>query len=232
MRLNQKNYSFKIMIELHNCDNMELMSRFPDKYFELAIVDPPYGIGNFTQSDRKKIYGDYKWNEETPNNEYFLELKRVSKNRIIWGANYYNCFEGENGAIIWNKENYHPNMSNCEIASISFGKRVNYFEYIWNGARQGNMKNKETRMHPCQKPVALYKWLLKNYAKPNEKILDTHLGSASIAIACYDLGFDLVGCELDTEYFEASKKRIQNHISQGQMFLANTEVIFYDKLQK
>lgn len=199
-------------IELLNIDCMEYMKSVPNKTFDLAIVDPPYGIGNFTQSDRKKKYGDYSWNESTPNEDYFIELDRVSKNRIVWGANYYNCFDG-GSAIVWNKKNPHPSMSVCEIASVSFGKRVAYYEMPYYGF-VGTSNN----IHPCQKPVKLYSWILKNYAEQGYKILDTHLGSGSIAIACHDLGFDLVGCELDKDYYDAAVKRFNNHKLQTKLF--------------
>lgn len=194
------------MIELLNMDCMEYLKTVPDKYFELAIVDPPYGIGHFTQSDRVDKYGDYQWNEHVPEEKYFQELRRVSKKRIVWGANYYNCFENGKGAIIWDKENPHPSMSRCEIASVSWGKRVNYFRLAHYG-----FVGEHDNWHPCGKPVKLYEWLLINYAKQGDKILDTHGGSMSIALACHKLGFDLTLCELDKEYFEAGKKRLQDY---------------------
>ena len=200
--------------EVRNMDCMDYMRQFPDKHFELAIVDPPYGIGGFTQSETKK-YGDYEWNEMPPSQDYFTELKRVSINRIIWGANYYNCFEGGNAAIVWNKQTPHPSLSVCEIASVSWGKRVNYFNYQWHGL---GMHQKRSGWHPCEKPVALYKWLLKNYAKEGDKILDTHLGSGSSRIAAYDMGFDFYATELDKEYFDAGNKRFDEFKSQLKLF--------------
>lgn len=197
----------------YNTDCLAAMREMPDKAFDLAIVDPPYGIGHFTQSDRVDKYGDYKWNSAPPNAEYFIELTRVSKRRIIWGANYYNCFEGEMGAIVWNKQNPHPSMSRCEIASVSWGKRVGYFEYGYT-----NVINYEDRFHPCQKPYALYHWTLTNYAKQGDTILDTHLGSGSSRIAAYDLGFDFTGYELDSDYFNAQEERFARHIAQPQLF--------------
>lgn len=195
--------------EVYNEDCMIGMARYPDKFFDLAIVDPPYGIGHFTQSDRVNKYGDYKWNESVPDDNFFNELKRISKERIIWGANYYNCFENGRAAIIWNKKNPHPSMSVCEIASVSFGKRVNYYELPYYGFVGTN-----NNIHPCEKPVALYKWLLRNYAKPGNKILDTHLGSQSSRIAAWDGGFDFWGWELDPDYFRDGCKRFDNHIKQ------------------
>ena len=207
-------------MQITNEDNMELMGRYPDKYFDLAIVDPPYGIGNFNmqnQVSKKEIKWQYDWNNEIPNKEYFNELIRVSKEQIIWGANYYNCFNKKGGAIVWFKDVRHPNMSKCEIASYSRLKKVDFYRYDWSNTDKYNELRK-TDIHPCQKPVALYKWLLENYAKKGDKILDTHLGSGSIAIACYDLGFDLTACELDTDYFNAAMKRIADHKNQIKLF--------------
>lgn len=201
------------MNEAFNRDCLEAMREMDDNAFELAIVDPPYGIGHFTQSDRIDKYGDYKWNSEPPNAEYFAELRRVSERRIIWGANYYNCFENEMGAIVWNKQNPHPSMSRCEIASVSWGKRVGYFEYGYT-----NVINYENRFHPCQKPVALYRWILENYAKTGDRILDTHLGSGSSRVAAYDLGFDFTGYELDADYFTAQEERFARHTAQHTLF--------------
>lgn len=198
---------------LYNMDCMEYMATLPDKAFDLAIVDPPYGIGHFTQSDRTDKYGEYDWNKNIPNEAYFAELIRVSKERIIWGANYYNCFENGKAAIVWDKENPHPSMSRCEIASVSWGKRVNYFKLAHYGF-VGDHDN----FHPCGKPPKLYEWLLTNYAKQGQRILDTHLGSGSHAIACNNLGFELVGCELDTDYYNASIERIKQHHAQLRMF--------------
>ena len=197
------------MIELHNVDCMEYLATLDDNAFELAIVDPPYGIGDFSQSDGA-YKGRIQWNETTPDKAYFDELKRVSLNQIIWGANYYNCFSKKGGAIIWDKLNMHPQMSRCEIASASFGVRVAHVTILHHGGAAKMHGN----FHPCGKPISLYEWLLMNYAKEGDRILDTHLGGGSIAIACHNLGFDLVGCELDTDYFEEAKKRLQQHQSQ------------------
>jgi site-specific DNA-methyltransferase (adenine-specific) len=192
------------------------MADTPDKFYDLAIVDPPYGIGNFTQSDRAIKYSSYEWNESVPTGEYFNELRRVSRKQIIWGANYYNCFTPEGGAIIWHKDNPHPTMSGCEIASVSGMKRVTYIKI----SHQQIITQPEWqhRIHPCQKPIALYKWLLTNYAKPGQTILDTHLGSGSPRIAAYDLGFDFTGYELDKDYFDAQEKRFADHIAQPRLF--------------
>jgi len=208
-----------------NEDNMKLMGRYEDNHFDLAIVDPPYGIN----MDGGKIGGDNlgtaknyikkNWDCSAPEKEYFQELFRVSKNQIIWGANHFiskipfdsTCW------VVWNKINT-GNFADCELAWTSFNTAVRMFNFRWNGMLQQDMKNKEHRIHPTQKPVALYKWLLKNYATEGDKILDTHLGSGSIAIACHDLGFDLTACELDTDYYNAAMKRIEDHKKQLQLF--------------
>ena len=219
-------------MKITNEDNMELMSRYEDNHFDLAIVDPPYGIGDwvgryrndasiktYKSGNKKGIkfkrtptkWKEVNWNNNTPNQEYFAQLKRVSKEQIIWGANYFNCFSKKGGAIIWNKKvPEKSNMSICEIASYSKHKKVSYFDYMWTNF----IRHNETTIHPCQKPVKLYEWLLMNYAKEGDKILDTHLGSGSIAIACHNLGYDLTACELDKEYYDAAIKRIEEHKSQ------------------
>ena len=207
-----------------NIDCMEFMKTLPDKAFELAIVDPPYGIGesgdkNYTRSKlaTAKNYKAFSGNDkEPPSKEYFMELQRVSKNQIIWGANHFisrmpidsSCW------IVWDKQNGENDFADCELAWTSFKTAVRKFEFRWAGMLQGNMKNKEYRIHPTQKPVALYTWLLKSYAKPGDRILDTHLGSGSSRIAAYEMGFDFVGCEIDKDYFEAQEKRWESHISQ------------------
>ena len=199
-----------------NEDNMELMARYEDNYFDLAIVDPPYGIGNFNMTNQvtKTIKKwEYDWNNEIPSQEYFNQLKRVSKEQIIWGANYYNCFSEKGGAIIWYKDVKHPNMSKCEIASYSRLKKVDFYRYDWSNTDKYN-ELRGTDIHPCEKPVALYKWLLKNYAKEGDKILDTHLGSGSIAIACHDGGFALDAWEIDAEYHKLATERFNTHIKQ------------------
>ena len=210
-------------MKITNEDNMELMSRYPDKYFDLAIVDPPYGIDVTNQSQgkgggvAKKIeYKKTDWDKSAPNEEYFKELIRVSKNQIIWGANHFisripfdsSCW------IVWDKDNGETDFADCELAWSSFKTAVRMFKWKWSGMLQQNMKNKEQRIHPTQKPAALYKWILQNYANEGDKILDTHLGSGSIAIACHDLGFNLTACELDTDYYNAAIKRLTDHQKQ------------------
>jgi site-specific DNA-methyltransferase (adenine-specific) len=201
------------MIELLNIDNMEYMEAQPDNAFDLAIVDPPYGIGHFTQSDRIDKYGDYDWNKNAPDEEYFKELKRVSKERIIFGANYYNCFENGKAAIVWDKENPHPSMSRCEIASVSWGKKVDYVKIAHYG-----FVGEHDNFHPCGKPVKLYTWVLEKYAKKEQRILDTHGGSFSIAVAAHYFGCDMVVCEIDKNYFEKGKARYENETKQVRMF--------------
>jgi site-specific DNA-methyltransferase (adenine-specific) len=205
---------------------MKLMARYPDGYFELAIVDPPYGINiakNGSLGNDKFKAKD--WDTETPKQEYFEELKRVSKNQIVWGYNYMtDKLPPCKGFIYWNKLNHHDNRSDGELAYTSFNKLARHVEYMWDGNRYGfkgaisGVGKKSTRIHPTQKPVKLYEWLLMNYAKEGDKILDTHLGSGSIAIACHNLGFDLTACELDPEYYEAAIKRIENHKAQQRLF--------------
>ena len=195
-------------LTITNEDNMELMKRYPDKYFELAIVDPPYGIGERLSKGAGKLKNsalqnmNSKW-DITPKKSYFKELFRVSKNQIIWGGNYF-LLPPTRGIICWDKKQHMPTFSRWEYAWTSFDCVARMFENVGG----------ENRIHPTQKPVALYKWLLRNYAKPGDKILDTHLGSGSIAIACHDLGFDLTACELDKEYYDKAMERIEKHTAQ------------------
>jgi len=203
--------------EVTNEDCMEGMARYPDKYFDLAIVDPPYGnidaiglIDNKKKGKQATKRTNYKLFENIAlHDEYYCELARVSKNQIIWGGNFLGLC---GGVIVWQKNG--TAFGEAEVAICSTHKSVKVFEYTWNGMIQQNMKNKENRIHPTQKPVALYKWLLQNYAKQGDKILDTHLGSGSSRIAAYEMGFDFTAFELDKEYFEAQEKRYNNHISQ------------------
>ena len=201
-------------IEITNEDNMELMARYPDNYFDLAIVDPPYGIERFKKGGSiVNKYGDETrdWNNEKPTEEYFKELFRVSKYQIIWGSNNFNLPTSEY-FIIWQKGNaLEFSFAMCEQAWTNVKKPAKLFKHL-------HVQNKEKRMHPTQKPVKLYEWLLMNYAKEGDKILDTHLGSGSIAIAAHNLSYELTACELDKDYFEASIKRIKNHISQQRLF--------------
>lgn len=213
-------------IQIYNEDCLPAMRQMKDNEFDLAIVDPPYGIGESNKdfSSRSKLadankYQPKEWDKEPPSPEYFKELFRVSKNQIIWGANH---FLGKTSPawVVWDKDNGMNDYADCELAWTSFNKAVRKFKYRWNGMLQEDMRNKEHRIHPTQKPVALYKWLLKNYAKTGDRILDTHLGSGSIAIVCWDMGFDLVGYEIDKDYYEAAMKRFKNHTAQLQLDLA------------
>jgi len=212
----------------YNMDCMEAMEGMKDNEFDLAIVDPPYGIGwdgdNLQSYNSKsceswkgrkpKGYKQKEWDKETPNKIYFNELFRVSKNQIIWGGNYFNL-KPTGGWVVWDKGVVMPTFSDGELAWQSLTNSLKIVKFLWAGYR----KCEETdRIHPTQKPVALYKWLLTNYAKQGDKILDTHLGSGSSRIACYDLGFDFVGYELDKEYFELQEKRFTNHINQEALF--------------
>ena len=201
------------------------MREIPDKAFSLAIVDPPYGIGEAAGKNhsrrgvcKPKLYTKKTWDNTTPSKEFFYQLKRVSKNRIIWGANHLGDMEPSSCWIVWDKNNGENDFADCELAYTSFNTSVRRFLFTWSGMRQGNMKEKEERIHPTQKPIALYKWLLQNYAKPGDTILDTHLGSGSSRIAAYDMGFDFTGYELDAEYFNASDVRFKNHISNLKLF--------------
>ena len=206
-------------IEITNEDNMALMSRYEDNYFDLAIVDPPYGIKRSKGIGKRKNevvytrYEDKKWDNNIPTKEYFSELNRVSKNQIIWGANYFGFTF--NKMIIWDKKIGDNDFAMAEIASHSFTSSTKICSFFCGANRNG--KN-TTRIHPTQKPIKLYEWILMRYAKKCDKILDTHLGSGSIAIAAHNLGFKLTACELDKEYYEASIKRIKNHISQQRLF--------------
>ena len=196
---------------------MELMGRYPDGYFQLAIVDPPYGIGMDGGNIGYKGFNDFKkkkWDSKAPDSEYFKELFRVSGNQIIWGGNYFEL-PGSRCWVVWDKgEGFKDRTyAEAELAYTSFDNNVRIFKH--DPLAKGDYKGK---IHPTQKPVALYKWLLHNYAKPGDRILDTHIGSGSIAIACHDYGYDLTACELDPEYYAAAMKRIEAHRAQGRLF--------------
>lgn len=220
----------------YNMDCMEYMRTLQDKAFDLAVVDPPY----FSGPERRGYYGckispigvkrDYpvspKW--DIPDAEFFAELDRVSKHYIVWGCNYFD-FVFSHGRIVWDKCNDGADQSGAEIAFNSLNLRTDIFRFMWRGmmqgksiaegtVQQGNKSLNEKRIHPTQKPVALYTWILQKYAKPGDKILDTHLGSGSSRIAAYDLGFDFVGCEIDPHYFQAQEKRFAEHTAQISLF--------------
>lgn len=218
------------MIDLLHIDCMEYMAKQPDNAFDLAIVDPPYGIGEsgVTNKSRSKlaIANDYKpfygGDKSAPEPGYFDELKRVSKNQIIWGANHFidnfsfNC--SSPCWIVWDKQTGANDFADCELAYTSFDTAVRKFTFQWRGMLQGDMKNKELRIHPTQKPVKLYDWLLSSYAEKGQRILDTHLGSGSSAIAAHYYGVDFVGCELDEDYYKAACERFDNATKQEAMF--------------
>jgi len=211
------------MLNITNEDNMELMARYPDNYFDLAIVDPPYGIDRggqietFTKNPKhkRKKHDIKNWDNAIPTKEYFDELFRVSKNQIIWGANYFveHLNKSSMGWIFWFKGQEGLSMSDGEIAYSSFQKATRQVNL-----NRGLIAQQGGSIHPTQKPTKLYRWLLENYAKQGDKILDTHLGSGSIAIACHDYGFDLTACELDKEYFDKAMQRIKNHTNQQKLF--------------
>ena len=215
-------------ITLLNCDCMEYLATLPDKAFELAICDPPYGIGESGATNKTRgklaVAKDYKpfagGDMSAPESGYFTELQRVSRNQIIWGANHFidrmpissPCW------IVWDKENGASDFADCELAWTSYKTAVRRFKFQWAGMLQGDMKNKEPRIHPTQKPIKLYEWLLTNYAKPGDRILDTHLGSGSSAIAAHYGGFEFVGCELDEDYYKAAVQRFESATAQLAMF--------------
>ena len=222
-------------------DNMDLMRSKPDKFWDLAIVDPNYGIGADNPSIKPKkckqkngsvltvnnpIYVHKQWDNKAPEKEYFDELLRVSKHQIIFGVNYFN-YPLVGGRIVWDKINGNNDQFGCEIAYCSLNNRTDIVRYMWSGMfqgivaskkiseaniQQGNKKLNQKRIHPTEKPIILYKWILENYAKQGQKILDTHGGSFSHAIAAYDLGFDLDIIENDIEYFNGGKERFNQHV--------------------
>jgi site-specific DNA-methyltransferase (adenine-specific) len=219
------------MNKVHLCDCMEFMKGIPDKYYELAIVDPPYGIDvanmnmGVGKGKRASKIENRKWYPKDwdikPTQQYFEELFRVSQNQIIWGGNYFNLPISQYFAI-WDKGNGIKGRSfaECEYAWVSSGGtriiKLDPFD--------------KDRIHPTQKPVALYKWLLKNYAKPNDKIFDSHVGSGSIRIACHDMGFSFEGCEIDKDYWEAQEERYNQHAMQGDLF--TPELLFTGEIQQ
>lgn len=215
---------------LYQMDCMELLKATPDKFYELAFVDPPYGIdaantfgGEVRKSGNgaamKSAFEKKVWDLEIPNNEYFKELFRVSKNQVVWGANYMTeHLPASMGWVVWDKDNGTTKFSDCELAYTSFQGALRKYTYTWNGMLQGDMKNKESRIHPTQKPIKLYEWLLTNYAKTGDKILDTHGGSMSSVIACLNMGFDITCSELDADYFAAGVKRVEQSQAQATLF--------------
>ena len=220
----------------YNMDCMDGMREFPDNYFDLAIVDPVYGDvtgGGYTTQKHaneehhfggglanQKAYNRNIWKQPKTPDEYFKELFRVSKNQIIWGANFFvESLPSSQGWVVWDKQKPEGiSFSDCEIAFTSFNVGLRMFRFMWNGMLQGDMKNKEHRIHPTQKPVALYEWLIKKYAKPDDTILDTHVGSASSLIACRKTGHKYVGFELDKTYYDQAKERLEQETAQMTIF--------------
>ena len=218
---------------VHNMDCLELMEELPENYFDLAICDPPYGIGagkgteiylsNNGKQDwkgKKKndntIYGE--WDNSMPEKRYFDLLKNISRNQVIWGGNYFTDYlRPVSSWVVWDKKNGDSFFADGELAWTSFNNKMRIFQFLSCGF-MGSHKKRDRRIHPTQKPVALYKWILQNYAKPGMKIFDSHVGSGSSRIACYDMGFDFVGCELDSDYWQAQEERFQNHIKQADLF--------------
>ncbi len=235
-------------INIFNEDCLPAMRKMKDNEFSLALVDPPYGINKglyekaipvfmnqdevrnkLRNNEKTKTYLKKSWDSDAPTKEYFSELLRISKNQIIFGINHFHIdILKSSGRIIWVKGVFVPSFSKAEIAYTNIFNKVELVKYIWAGMHQGkkigsdeiqqNKKLNENRIHPTQKPVQLYKWLLQNYAKEGDKILDTHGGSMSIAIACWDLCFDLTLYEIDKDYFEEGKARLERHKAQGQLF--------------
>lgn len=223
---------------VYNRDCLEAMREMPDKAFDLAIVDPPYAVGaadcafggqvgklsNVVGNSHSYINAD-----TPPDADYFIELFRISINQIIWGANYYPEHLYHSGWIVWDKMTTGV-LSDCELAFQSFNKLVRKVTIGWGGYFKQDLRQHNIRVHPNQKPVALYKWLLTNYAKPGDTILDTHLGSGSSRIAAYDLGFDFTGYELDKDYFDAQEQRFANHIAQPNMFAPKPEAVIQEAM--
>ena len=216
------------MINIMNCDCMTFMRGLPDKAYELAIVDPEYGIGYSELVAKKKESDGWKkrasnpWDNNPPDESYFKELMRISINQIIWGGNYFACLWPTRCFIVWDKVQ-RIDQADCEIAWTSFTKSARIFTYA-RGNESGFapcLKGEAklgANIHPTQKPIALYHWLLQNYAKQGDKILDTHGGSCSLAIACHDLGFDLDACEIDVDYYRDAVARYERHAAQAQLF--------------
>jgi site-specific DNA-methyltransferase (adenine-specific) len=211
---------------VYNEDCLEAMKRYPDNYFDLAVVDPPYGIGADEKNSKRELkskksaalskdFGGQKWDEAIPTEEYFLQLKRVSKKQIIWGANYFGL---TGGMLYWHKNVTMPTYSTGELAWLSWLQKIDFVEITWHGMLQQNMKNKEERIHPTQKPIALYDWIFANYASEGNLILDTHLGSGSSRIAAHKAGLNFVGYEIDKDYFNEGNKRFDIHTSQLRLF--------------
>jgi len=230
--------------KVENCDCMEFMAGLPDGFFDLVIADPPYGIGEDGKSNHSRDrltsstkYHIKEWDKNPVSDILINELRRVSKNQIIWGANHFiSRLPYDSPAwVVWDKMNGESDFADCELAWTSHTTAVRKVELKWNGMLQHDMKNKEIRLHPTQKPVALYKWLLTNYTKPGQKIFDPMMGSQSSRIAAWDMGFDYWGCELDADYFRDGEARFAAHIAKpvlfppDQMYGTEKQGILFDK---
>lgn len=195
--------------KLYHMDCMDGMKEFPDKHFELAIVDPPYGIG-ISSNPVRQMHAKKEWDASAPSKKYFSELMRVSVNQIIWGGNYFDLPPCK-GFIIWDKEQpFDFSLAMCEFAWCGIDRPAKMFRY--------RVLNEKNKVHPTQKPVALYEWILKNYAKDGDKILDTHVGSASSLIACHNMGFQYIGFEIDKDYFDKATERLEAVKAQTKLF--------------
>ena len=218
--------------EVFNTDCLEYMRTLPDKAFQLAIADPPYGIGedgakNHSRNNMAKatLYTPKEWDAKAMPQEWYDELRRISRNQIIWGANHFISHIPFDSPcwVVWDKKNS-GDFADCELAWTSFPTAVRIFRFMWNGMLQEDMSHKEIRIHPTQKPVALYAWLLKNYAKPGDRIFDPMMGSQSSRIAAYKMGFDYVGCELDKEYFDKGCERF-NRECKGEIVTKDGNIV-------
>ncbi len=213
-------------------DCLEVMKEIPDKSVNLVLTDPPYGIKESNEKNKTrgkpafgkkycgtKDYGHYDWDKQKVKKEYFEEIRRVSKNQVIFGGNYYASILGDSSCwLVWDKDNGKSDFSDCELAWTSFKTAVRKFKWRWNGMLQEDMKNKEKRVHPTQKPLPLFKWILEKYSQPNDVILDPFLGSGTTAVACLELNRHFIGIELSPEYCEIAKKRIKPIIQNQQIF--------------
>lgn len=208
-------------------DCMDLMAAVPDQYFDLAVVDPPYGIGigNVPHIGGDVLATHHPYHtfddQSPPSAEYFRELMRVSKNQIIWGANHFvdrlphpasSCW------LVWDKQNGANSFADCELAWTSFRSAVRIFRYRWQGMLQGNMRDKELRIHPTQKPIALYRWIFGRFASPCDRVLDTHLGGGSSRIAAYEAHLPFIGCERDAEFYRLEEERFAAYSAQQSIF--------------
>lgn len=218
-----------------NADCLAAMREMPDNAFDLAVVDPVYGgvkqggymknAGQTRTEGYKTVYHAALWQQEKTGKEYFDELFRISKNQVIWGGNYFQKVINRDSQcwLVWDKQNDNSDYADCELAWTSYNSATRIFRFTWDGFRQQDMKHKEKRIHPTQKPVALYAWIFRMFAKPGMKILDTHLGSGSSRLAAWDAGLDFTGYEIDKVYYDLQEKRFQDFIAQGNLFWNTTE---------